>query len=193
VVQADLVDDDPPGFDAQPAGEAPLEADRDVAQPHRAVAAVEQRSCDDADRVREVDDPRLRRRQRSHALGDLEDDRDGPHRFGEAAGAGRLLSDAAARERRGLVAQARLLTADADLNQDVVSAVDSRVEVAGHLEPALEALAGEHPPRHPTDDLAPLGVDVLEHELVDVETREPRDELRRVGRASADDSDLHSR
>ena len=131
--------------------------------------------------------------ERAHALGDLEHDRDRAHRLGEASRAGRLLPDAAARERRGLVAQPRLLAADPDLDQDVVGALDRRVEIAGHLEPAREALPREHPPRHASDDLAPLGIDVLEHELVDVEARQPGDELRRVGGAPADDRDLHSR
>ena len=47
------------GLDRQQLGKATLEADRDVAEADRAVAAVEQGSRDDADGVREVDDPGL--------------------------------------------------------------------------------------------------------------------------------------
>src|SRR5207245_3832003 len=103
------------------------------------------------------------------ALGAVQTHRAGAHRLREAAPPGRLLPDAAARERRGLVAQARFLSAHPDLDQDVVGAFNGRVEIAGHFEPALETLAREHPLRHAADDLATLGVDVLEDELADVE------------------------
>ena len=65
----------------------------------------------------------------AHALGDPEHDRHGAQRLAEPAGAGRLLPDAAAGERHGLVREPRLLAADADLDQDEVGAVDSPVEV----------------------------------------------------------------
>ena len=106
--------------------ELALKADRDVAEPDRAVAGVEQRAGDDPDRVREVDDPRVRRGALAHALGDLEHDGHRAHRLGEAAGAGRLLADAAARERHRLVREARRLAADADLDEHEVGAVDAR-------------------------------------------------------------------
>ena len=157
------------------------------------MAPVEQRPRDDADGVREVDDPRVRRGERPNSLCDLEDDRHGPHRLREAASPGRLLPDATASERRRLVAQSRLLTADADLDQHVVGTLHGCVEVAGHLEPALESLTREHSSRHAPDDLAPVGIHVLEQELVHVEARQPGDELRRVGGAPADHRNLHSR
>ena len=94
----------------------------------------------------------------------------------------------------GIVSSERraCLAADADLDEHEVGAVDSPVEVvARHHELAGEALALEHPARQPADDLAPLGVDVVQRELVDVEAREPGDELRRVRRAAADHGDLH--
>ena len=56
---------------------------------------------------------------------------------------------------------------------------------------AAVALPLEHAPREAADDLAPLGVDVVQHELRDVEPRQPGDELGRVRRAAADDGDLH--
>ena len=61
VVEADLVDDDPLRLDAEQPRERALEADRDVAEADGAVAGVEQRARDDPDRVREVDDPGVRR------------------------------------------------------------------------------------------------------------------------------------
>ncbi len=129
------------------------------------------------------------------ALGDLEHDRDGAQRLRQAAGAGRLLADAAAGERHGLVREPRLLAADADLDEDEVGAFDSAVEVVRDDELPLEALPLEHPRCHLTDDPAPLGVDVVQDELVDVDPgslpRQPGDELGRVGRAAADDRDLH--
>ena len=157
------------------------------------MAAVEQRAGDDADGVREVDDPGVRRSDRAHALGDLEHDRHGAHRLRKAARTGRLLTDAPARERRRLVAESRVLAADPNLDQDEVGGLDGGVEVSGHVEPALESLSREHPSRHAADHVAPGGVDVLEHELVDVEAGQPGDELRRVGGSPADDGDLHSR
>ena len=45
------------------------------------------------------------------------------------------------------------------------------------------------------DDLPPLRIDVVQHDLAEVEpvtlTRKPRDELGRVRRAAADDGDFH--
>src|SRR5262249_2819422 len=161
-----------------------LEADRDVAEADGAVAAVEEGAGDDADGVREVDDPRAGSAELPHALGDVEHDGDGPHRLREAARAGRLLPDAATRERRRLVVPSRLRAADADRDEEEVRAFYRGIEISRDLEPPRDPLAREHPPRHPADDLAPLGVDVLEDELVDGEARQAGDELRRVGGAS---------
>ena len=55
-----------------------------------------------------------------------------------------------------------------------------------------EAGAVEHPAREPADDLAPLVGDVVQRELLDVERGQPGHELGRVGRAGADDRELHS-
>ena len=76
----------------------------------------------------------------AHALGDLEHDGHRAQRLGEAAGAGRLLADAAAGERHRLVREPRRLAADADLDQDEVGAVDGAVEVVGDEQLAGEAL-----------------------------------------------------
>ena len=167
VVEPDLVDEHARGLDLEQARDQALDADRDVAEPDRAMAVVEKRAGDDPDRVREVDDPRVRRGQCAHALCDPEHHGDGAHRLREAAGARRLLADAPARERDRLVGEPRLLTADAQLEDDERGAVDGSVEVVGDDERALEAGFGEHAPRHRAHDLAALRVDVVQHELVD--------------------------
>jgi len=69
VVEADLVDEHALGLHPEQAREAALERDRDVAQPDRAMARVEERPRDDPDRVREVHDPRVRCCASCDALG----------------------------------------------------------------------------------------------------------------------------
>ena len=94
--------------------------------------------------------------------------------------------------REDLVLQLQLLR---DGLEDEVGAVERTVEVIGDLDTAVVALSGQHPSRHPADDLAPVGVDVLQPELAQIEALplagEPGDELGRVGRTSADNCDLH--
>ena len=104
------------------------------------MTGVEQRPRDDPDRVREVDDPCVGRGALADALRDLEHDRDRAQRLGEAPGAGRLLADAAAGERHGLVGEARRLAADANLDEHEIGAVDRAVELAGDDELAAEPL-----------------------------------------------------
>ena len=84
VVEADLVDQDPLGLDAEQLRGGALEPDRDVAEPDGAVAGVEQAARDDPDRVREVDDPGVVGGQLAHAGGDLEHDRNGAQRLRRA-------------------------------------------------------------------------------------------------------------
>src|SRR5262249_8482582 len=127
----------------------------------------------------------------AHALCDLEDDRHRAERFRKSAGAGRLLPDAAAGEGERLVGEARTLPTDADLNKNEVGVLDRAIEVVRDLERAAELLALEHPARKAADHLAPLAVDVVQHELRHVEAREPGHELGRVRGAAADDRDLH--
>jgi len=111
VVEPRVVEVDRLRSDAQPPGEQALEADRDVAQTHRSVALLEQGAGHDADRVGEVDDPRVLCRMLAHGVGDVEHDRHGAQRLREAAGAGGLLTHAVARQRERLVARASGLTA----------------------------------------------------------------------------------
>ena len=122
------------------------------------MAGVEQRARDDPDRVGEVDDPRVGPGQLAHALGDLEHDRHGAHRLREPARAGRLLADAAARQRSGLVAQPGSLAADADLDEDEVGALDRLRRARRRVESSpRNPLALEHPRRQAADDLEPPG------------------------------------
>ena len=113
MIQPDLIDLDAARVDAEHPREAPLEADRDVAETDRLVPVIEQRPCDDADRIREVDDPGVVRRTFSHAVGDPEHDRNGAQGLAETTGAGRFLPDAAAGKWHGLIREASLLAADA--------------------------------------------------------------------------------
>ena len=98
-------------------------------------------------------------------------------------------------ERDRLVREARRLAADADLDEHEIGAVERAVEIAGDEELAVEALAGQHPPGHAADDVAALGVDVVQGELGHVDAvalaGEAGHELGRVRRAAADDRDLH--
>ena len=125
-----------------------LERDRDVAETDRAVPRVEQGAGDDPDRVREVDDPSVRRGEGANAVGDLEHDRHGAHRLREPAGARRLLADATTGERDRLVAKPCRLAADAELEEDEGGARDGGIEIVGHRQRPGEALPLEHAGSH---------------------------------------------
>ena len=73
---------------------------------------IQQRLGDDADRVREVDDPGLRRRPLADQLGELDHHGHRAQRLGEAAGAGRLLADGAELQGAASRREARRLSAD---------------------------------------------------------------------------------
>ena len=196
MVQADVVELDALGFDAEGLGEVALEADRHVAQADRTVALVEQRLGDDADRVREVDDPGARRRAPIRRRRELEDDRDGPESLGEPACPRRLLAHQAEPAGDRLVPKSSGLTADPQLDEDEVGAVERRIPVQGLGESTAPALAGEHPTGHAGDDAEPLRIAVEEHELVDRQTgrpcRDAFDQLGGVGAAASDDHDPHA-
>jgi hypothetical protein len=155
---------------------------------------VEERARDDPDGIREVDDPRPVRSELPDAPGDPEDERDRAQGLAQAARARRLLPDAAARERDGLVGEPCLLSTDPNLDQDEVRSVDGAVEIVCNEQPAVEPLPLEHPPGETSHHLAALRIDVLQHELADVDplalARQPGHELGRVRRAAADDGDF---
>ena len=89
------------------------------------------------------------------------------------------------------------MTADAELHKDEGSTVESSVEVVRDLEPPGVARRGKHPLREAADDLPAFRVDVVEDELVQGDAFalpcEAGHELGRVGRAAADDGELHGR
>ena len=100
---------------------------------------------------------------RGPAAGRLRDVQDDGHRsqcLGEAARPGRLLADDAELVGQGFVRQPRLLAAHAQLDQDVVRAVQRRVLVAGDGELAVPAAALQHSAGQPAHDLASLAIDI---------------------------------
>ena len=195
MVEADLVDEQPGRSDAELGRDRALEVDRDVAEPDRAVAVVQQRARHDPHRVGEIDDPGVVGGALARTLGDLEHDGHGSHCLRQPAGAGRLLSDAAAGGRDRLVPEARRLPADPDLDEDGVGPVERAVEIAGHVECAVEPLAREDPLRQRAEHLAPVTIDVMQRQAADVDplalAHQPGDELGRVGRSGADDREFH--
>jgi len=195
VIETDLVNGDAFRRDRKQAGEKALQRDRDVAKTDRPMARIEERAGDDANRIGEIDDPDPVGRPRRSPLRDLEHHRNRAKRLGKAAGAGRLLADATEWEGHRFVAQARLLSADADLEEDEVGPVQRAIEIARESQSPGEALARKHPPGQPADYLEPPRIDVLQGELAHVETLalalQAGDELGRVGRAGTDDRDLH--
>ncbi len=194
VVEPDVTDLDALGVDAHPLGDRALEGDRHVAQPDGPIAAINQRLGHDPDRVGEVDDPGIRRAAASRDLGQVEDDRYGAQRLGQAAGAGRLLADGAEADRNRLVQEPRRLPADAELDQHEAGAVDGGLDVTGQRQAPLEPEAGEHATGHAADHGAALFIDVVEDELLDgqpvMALRQTLDQLRGIGAPAADDRDL---
>ncbi len=143
--------------------------------------ACEQRPGDDADRVGEVDDPRVRCCL-GDPLGDVEHDRHGPQRLGQPARAGRLLPDAAALQRPGLVLVAGGLAADPQLEQHRVHAVERGLEGRRRDQLSRVAQPREDPPPDARDQLEPLGRRVDEHQLVDRAARPAAGRARRRAR-----------
>ena len=99
------------------------------------------------------------RRRRATSSRDLEHHRHGAQRLGEAAGAGRLLADRAELVGQRLVDQARLLAADAQLDQHEVGAVE-RLVASPVVVSCPSSRRGGASAGQAADDLEPLGVDV---------------------------------
>jgi hypothetical protein len=87
------------------------------------------------------------------------------------------------------------LAADAELDQDEGRRFHSPVEVVRDRQIAPIARGLQHPSGQSADHLSPLRVDVVEHQLPQVEpvgfAREPRHQLRGIGRAASDDRQFH--
>src|SRR5205085_3003145 len=124
--------------------EPSLEGDRDVAETDSPVAVVDEGPRDDADRIREVDDPGVVDCPFADLLCDLEHDRHRAQGLCEAARARGLLADAAAGKRQRLVAKPGLLAADAKLDENEAGPIECTIEVAGERQPACESPPLEH-------------------------------------------------
>ena len=183
------------GLDAEPRGEEPLEADRHVAQPDGTVAVVEQRAGDDADGVREVDDPRIVARTSPDLVSDLEHDRHRAQRLGEPSGSCRLLADAAAPQGHRLVELAGRLSAHPQLDEDEVGSVERTGQIVGDRQTSWPPMTGEDPGADPGDRFQPFAVGVVEDQLAHrCEVTQPADavdQLRRVAAPATDDRHLH--
>ena len=85
MIEPDVLELDAVRGDAEMLGERSLDVDGDVAQADGSMAGVDERLRDDPDRVREVDDPGTGCASPPGELGELEDQRNGPERLGEAS------------------------------------------------------------------------------------------------------------
>ena len=167
VVQADVLQADPFGLHLEPAGQPALHPDRDIAQPERTVASVDQCLGHDPDRVREVDHPVPGGGPAVHRLGELQDHRHRADCLGQAAGTGRLLADRPEAGRDGLVAQARGLTADPELDEHEIGAVQCCIAIGRPDQAPGPAGFPEHSLGETADDRKALGIDIEQDELVD--------------------------
>ena len=169
MVEPDLVDENTLRLDAEEPRELPLEPDRDVAQTDRAMTGVQQRPGDDADRVREVDDPRAVRGPLARAFGDFEHYRHRAHRLREPTAP--VVSCPMQPHASGIVSsRGRAAWPPTRICTSTKSAPSiARVEVAREQEVAVESLPVVDPRRHPAHDLEPLRVDVLQRQLADAE------------------------
>ncbi len=196
VVEADVVERHVGRVDAEPPGEQPLEADRDVAQPDGAVTVVEQGPGDDPDGIGEVDDPGVRCRPPRHRAGEVERHGDGAHRLGQAARTGRLLPHAAALEGERLVLGPRRWPPTRNCRSTADAPSMACVAIRGRDEPRGGAGVPQDPLGERPHDGEPLGIGIEQHELVDGQLAgqpaEAVDELGRVGRATPDDRELHA-
>ena len=128
-------------------GEPALEADRDVAQPDRAVPGVEQGAGDDTDRVGEVDDPGAGSGQSGRPLRDVEHHGDGAQRLGEPTRPRGLLADAAALQRERLIRDPGLLAAYPQLSEVSFSAQNRLWDTSAQSEsdPAIRVYSNPKP------------------------------------------------
>ena len=126
-------------------------------------------------------------------LGELDHGRDRAQREADAAGADRLLSEHALAQRDALVDRATLEAADADGEEDEAGALERVVEVGRGAERHAIAVLGGLALQHLGDPLQPLGVDVVQHDLVERAALEQRAVDERDAEPSApDDRELHA-
>jgi hypothetical protein len=103
------------------------------------VSVVEQRAGDDADGVREVDDPRVVAGASPHLLSDVEHYPHRAQRRGKPAGARRFLADAVAAQGQCLVEVSGRLSAHPQLDEDKISFVERSGQVVDRREPSGQA------------------------------------------------------
>ena len=135
VVEPDARDVEPRRVEPGGLGDLLGEDDRPLAQRHeRHVGVVGHRLGDDVDRVRVVEDPRARARDR-HVVEDALHHVDRAQRHEEAARPLGLLADHAVRERDPLVEHARLEAAGPVARQHGVAGVEAGAPVGRRATP----------------------------------------------------------
>ena len=169
VVEADVAEAASVGRGADGRGGPPAEADGGVADPDDPVSEhLLHRLGHQARWVGEVDAPRAGGAV-GDATGDVEGDGHGAQGIGDAAGSGRLLAEAARVEGDPLVGDPAGEPADAHRGEDEVAAVERLVEVGRRADldvPGPVRRVGLLLEGAP-EDLEPVGVDVVERDLVD--------------------------
>ena len=134
VVQADVLELHLFGRHVVVRRESPLESDRDVAEPERPVAFVQQRLRHQAGRVGEIDEPGAGSAASSGLLRQLQDDGYRSERLREPAGTGRLLTDAPEPQGDRLVLEPRCLPAHPQLHDDELCALERFVALGRERE-----------------------------------------------------------
>jgi hypothetical protein len=190
VVEAEVVEAQALGRLAQRRGHAAAERRRRVADADGAVPQhLLERLGDHPGGVREVDDPGVRR----DAPGEIEHRRDRPQGEADAAGTGGLLAEHAVPERDALVDRPPLEAADADGDEHEVRALERVVEIGRGAERRLVTVLGGLAVEHQRDPVEPLGIHVVEDDLVERPPLEQRAVDERHAKAAApDDRQLHA-
>ncbi len=129
-------------------------------------------------------------------VGHAQDDGHGAQRLRETAGSGGLLPDAVHLVRPGLVAAARVLPADPQLDQHRIRVGDTGDEIGGADDAARMPGAREHALRDAGHQVDPLLVGIDQPELLQrkgvPQSGEAVDELGGVGGATPDEREFHS-
>ena len=116
-------------------------------------------------------------------LREVDHRRDRAQREADAAGADGLLPEHAVAERHALVDRAALEPADADRDEDEVGALERVVEVGRRPERDAVAVLGGLALEHLRDAVQALGVDVVQHDVVERPARAAA-RRRRAGRGT---------
>jgi hypothetical protein len=196
VVEPDARDVEQRGVEAGRLGQLLREHDRAFAErDERHVGVVADGLRHHVDRVRVVEDPRARARDR-HVVQDALHHVDRAQRHEEAARPLGLLPDHAVRERDALVEHARLEATGPVAREHRVAPVEPGAPVGGRRDGDVDAPGRGHPLGERADQLQPLAVEVDQHDLRPAEVLALLDEAgHRPGascRPAADVRDLQS-